>query len=101
MQTIQPRSHAFLPITKTQGWYAIHWMRHPTNPFIYVHTISQGWYAIPGAHADAFEALVQQTWPELFERNPDLMLQLVTMVCLFVTSFVLTCSLIRVFLLDP
>ncbi|OMH82081.1 Lysine-specific demethylase lid [Zancudomyces culisetae] len=38
------------------------------------------WYGIPGDQAKAFEAVVKDTVPELFETEPDLLQQLVTMV---------------------
>jgi [histone H3]-trimethyl-L-lysine4 demethylase len=37
------------------------------------------WYGIPGADADAFEEAMRQAVPELFETQPDLLFQLVTL----------------------
>ncbi|VVT57274.1 uncharacterized protein SAPINGB_P005630 [Magnusiomyces paraingens] len=38
------------------------------------------WYGVPGDHAEEFEKTVKNTAPELFEKQPDLLFQLVTMV---------------------
>jgi histone demethylase JARID1 len=38
------------------------------------------WYGIPGSHAEAFESAVKKVLPELFDNQPDLLYQLVTMV---------------------
>ena len=37
------------------------------------------WYGIPGSDADKFEAAMRNAVPELFETQPDLLFQLVTM----------------------
>ena len=37
------------------------------------------WYGIPGADAERFEEAMQQAVPELFESQPDLLFQLVTL----------------------
>ena len=37
------------------------------------------WYGIPGSDADAFEEAMRQAVPELFETQPDLLFQLVTL----------------------
>ncbi|KAB8360748.1 hypothetical protein FH972_024482 [Carpinus fangiana] len=37
------------------------------------------WYGIPGASADAFENAMKEAVPELFESQPDLLFQLVTL----------------------
>ncbi|KAM5464693.1 hypothetical protein MauCBS54593_006784 [Microsporum audouinii] len=37
------------------------------------------WYGIPGADAEAFEEAMRQAVPELFETQPDLLFQLVTL----------------------
>lgn len=37
------------------------------------------WYGIPGADAEKFEAAMRDTVPELFEKQPNLLFQLVTM----------------------
>ncbi|KAK9316935.1 PLU-1-like protein-domain-containing protein [Lipomyces starkeyi] len=37
------------------------------------------WYGIPGADADKFEEAMRKAVPELFEQQPDLLFQLVTM----------------------
>lgn len=37
------------------------------------------WYGIPGADAEAFEEAMRQAVPELFEGQPDLLFQLVTL----------------------
>ncbi|KKK14501.1 PHD transcription factor (Rum1) [Aspergillus ochraceoroseus] len=37
------------------------------------------WYGIPGADAEAFEEAMRQAVPELFESQPDLLFQLVTL----------------------
>ncbi|MCJ1398826.1 hypothetical protein MMC11_002027 [Xylographa trunciseda] len=37
------------------------------------------WYGIPGADADRFEQAMKQAVPELFEQQPDLLFQLVTL----------------------
>src|SRR5699024_5276439 len=37
------------------------------------------WYGIPGAEAAAFEEAMRQAVPELFEGQPDLLFQLVTL----------------------
>jgi hypothetical protein len=36
------------------------------------------WYGVPGSQAPAFERIMQQTVPELFEEEPDLLMKLVT-----------------------
>ncbi|CCG84149.1 protein of unknown function [Taphrina deformans PYCC 5710] len=36
------------------------------------------WYGIPGSHAEKFEDVMKRAVPELFEQQPDLLLQLVT-----------------------
>lgn len=37
------------------------------------------WYGIPGAHAEKFEETIMKEAPELFEQQPGLLYQLVTM----------------------
>ena len=37
------------------------------------------WYGIPGADADKFEAAIRAEAPDLFEAQPDLLFQLVTL----------------------
>ena len=37
------------------------------------------WYGIPGADAQKFEAAIKREAPELFEAQPDLLFQLVTL----------------------
>ncbi|ODV91226.1 hypothetical protein CANCADRAFT_31936 [Tortispora caseinolytica NRRL Y-17796] len=37
------------------------------------------WYGIPASDADKFENLLKSSYPELFERQPDLLFQLVTL----------------------
>lgn len=38
------------------------------------------WYGIPDSDADLFEQIMENTMPELFEQQPDLLFQLVTMI---------------------
>ncbi|KTW29773.1 hypothetical protein T552_00980 [Pneumocystis carinii B80] len=38
------------------------------------------WYGIPSSDADLFEQIMRNTIPELFEQQPDLLFQLVTMI---------------------
>ncbi|KAG5438790.1 hypothetical protein PCANB_002510 [Pneumocystis canis] len=38
------------------------------------------WYGIPDSDADLFEQIMKNTMPELFEQQPDLLFQLVTMI---------------------
>ena len=37
------------------------------------------WYSVPGADADKFEAAIRREAPDLFEAQPDLLFQLVTL----------------------
>lgn len=37
------------------------------------------WYGIPSSHADAFESIMNASAPDLFQRQPDLLSQLVTL----------------------
>ena len=37
------------------------------------------WYSVPGEHADNFEAAIRREAPDLFEAQPDLLFQLVTL----------------------
>jgi histone demethylase JARID1 len=37
------------------------------------------WYGVPGAYAEEFEEVMKRTAPELFEHQPDLLHQLVTL----------------------
>lgn len=37
------------------------------------------WYSVPGSAAEAFEQVMRKTFPDLFEAQPDLLFQLVTM----------------------
>ncbi|RWS28423.1 lysine-specific demethylase lid-like protein [Leptotrombidium deliense] len=39
---------------------------------------AKSWYGVPGEHADTFENAMKQAAPELFESQPDLLHQLVT-----------------------
>lgn len=38
------------------------------------------WYGIPSSHADAFESFMKASAPDLFQRQPDLLHQLVTLI---------------------
>lgn len=38
------------------------------------------WYGIPSSHADQFEKLMRKSAPDLFEKQPDLLHQLVTLI---------------------
>ncbi|PIN05226.1 hypothetical protein CDL12_22235 [Handroanthus impetiginosus] len=42
------------------------------------------WYSVPGSEAHAFEKVMQSSLPDLFEAQPDLLFQLVTMLNPFV-----------------
>ena len=42
--------------------------------------LCQVWYGVPGAATEAFEAVMHSQMPELFERQPDLLFQIATMV---------------------
>lgn len=37
------------------------------------------WYSVPGSNAEKFEKVMKQEVPELFEKQPDLLFHLVTM----------------------
>jgi histone demethylase JARID1 len=37
------------------------------------------WYSVPGSAASDFEKVMQKAFPDLFEAQPDLLFQLVTM----------------------
>ncbi|KAG6545509.1 hypothetical protein Mapa_013111 [Marchantia paleacea] len=39
----------------------------------------KSWYSVPGHASDAFEKVMQKAFPDLFEAQPDLLFQLVTM----------------------
>ncbi|KAJ1969572.1 hypothetical protein IWQ62_000535 [Dispira parvispora] len=53
---------------------------HYTYSINYMHWgDTKTWYGIPGAHAERFEDTMRQAVPELFEQQPDLLFQLVTM----------------------
>ncbi|KAF5101198.1 hypothetical protein DV451_002242 [Geotrichum candidum] len=55
--------------------------RAPDTPVInYQHFgETKTWYGIPGADAEKFEAAMRDTVPDLFEKQPNLLFQLVTM----------------------
>lgn len=38
------------------------------------------WYGFPSSHADAFEQIMRKSAPDLFQRQPDLLHQLVTLI---------------------
>lgn len=38
------------------------------------------WYGFPSSHADAFELIMKKSAPDLFQRQPDLLHQLVTLI---------------------
>ncbi|OCB85389.1 hypothetical protein A7U60_g7699 [Sanghuangporus baumii] len=53
---------------------------HFTHSINYMHWgETKTWYGIPGADADKFEAAIKKEAPELFETQPDLLFQLVTL----------------------
>lgn len=54
------------------------------------------WYGIPGADAEKFEAAMREAVPELFETQPDLLFQLVTLL----TPEQLTKAGVRVYAVD-
>ncbi|KAJ2212498.1 hypothetical protein IW140_005506 [Coemansia sp. RSA 1813] len=53
---------------------------HYTYSVNYMHWgDTKTWYGVPGHHAEAFEAAMRDAVPQLFEDQPDLLFQLVTM----------------------
>ncbi|TFY73470.1 hypothetical protein EWM64_g10542, partial [Hericium alpestre] len=55
-------------------------MDHYTYSINYMHWgETKTWYGIPGADADKFEAAIRREAPDLFEAQPDLLFQLVTL----------------------
>ncbi|KAJ1850354.1 hypothetical protein LPJ57_008162, partial [Coemansia sp. RSA 486] len=53
---------------------------HYTYSVNYMHWgETKTWYGVPGAHATRFEDAMRAAVPQLFENQPDLLLQLVTM----------------------
>ncbi|EED77799.1 predicted protein [Postia placenta Mad-698-R] len=53
---------------------------HYTYSINYMHWgETKTWYSIPGADADKFEAAIRREAPDLFEVQPDLLFQLVTL----------------------
>jgi histone demethylase JARID1 len=56
-----------VPRRKPYGISTVHWGETKT------------WYAIPGSEAEQFEEAIKSEAPELFEAQPDLLFQLVTL----------------------
>jgi hypothetical protein len=57
-----------------------HYEDHATYSVNYHHWgETKTWYGIPASSADAFERVMRQKVPELFEANPDLLFHLTTM----------------------
>ncbi|KNC47488.1 uncharacterized protein AMSG_02505 [Thecamonas trahens ATCC 50062] len=53
---------------------------HYTYSLSYLHWgETKTWYGVPSSHADAFEACMRASMPELFEDSPDLLSHIVTM----------------------
>ncbi|EMD40413.1 hypothetical protein CERSUDRAFT_111018 [Gelatoporia subvermispora B] len=53
---------------------------HYTYSINYMHWgETKTWYSVPGSHADRFEAAIRTEAPDLFEAQPDLLFQLVTL----------------------
>ncbi|OBZ70212.1 Lysine-specific demethylase 5D [Grifola frondosa] len=53
---------------------------HYTYSVNYMHWgETKTWYSVPGADADKFEAAIRREAPDLFEAQPDLLFQLVTL----------------------
>ena len=53
---------------------------HFTYSINYLHWgDTKTWYGIPSTHAGAFEAAMRKTFPELFQKNPDLLFHLTTL----------------------
>lgn len=51
----------------SHGIFTVHWGETKT------------WYSIPGSAAEKFEAAIKKEAPDLFEAQPDLLFQLVTL----------------------
>ena len=54
-------------ITSSSHWYLVHWGETKT------------WYGVPGEDAELFEDAIRKEAPDLFEAQPDLLFQLVTL----------------------
>ncbi|KAL6873999.1 hypothetical protein ACP4OV_014081 [Aristida adscensionis] len=48
-------------------------------PWLYIVGEPKCWYGVPGAEANAFEQVMRQALPDLFDAQPDLLFHLVTM----------------------
>ena len=56
-----------LPLVPLTRIFLVHWGETKT------------WYSIPGSDAEKFEAAIKKEAPDLFETQPDLLFQLVTL----------------------
>jgi [histone H3]-trimethyl-L-lysine4 demethylase len=63
---VSPHFLEFSPVTNAT-YFAVHWGDTKT------------WYGIPGEDAAKFEAAIKKEAPDLFEAQPDLLFQLVTL----------------------
>ena len=59
--------HSRLSVLLTLVFFPVHWGETKT------------WYSVPGADADKFEDAIRREAPDLFEAQPDLLFQLVTL----------------------
>ncbi len=57
----------FRPLVLLTEFSLVHWGETKT------------WYSIPGSSAEKFEAAIKKEAPDLFEAQPDLLFQLVTL----------------------
>ena len=70
----------WLYVGSTFSSFCWHFEDHMLYSVNYNHVgAAKTWYGVPGAAADAFEECFKQAMPDLFAVQPDLLLQLVTM----------------------
>ena len=70
----------WLYVGSTFSSFCWHFEDHMLYSVNYNHVgAAKTWYGVPGASADAFEECFKQAMPDLFAAQPDLLLQLVTM----------------------
>ena len=70
----------WLYVGSTFSSFCWHFEDHMLYSVNYNHVgAAKTWYGVPGAAADAFEECFKQAMPDLFAAQPDLLLQLVTM----------------------